>query len=173
MMTAPAIATSGPPAVVRQTTVQSFRNLVDANVGRRENCAGADFWIAMFRHTVAIATIAVLLACPVLCSMGAGVESSGQAPHCCGHCHSVPADEPAEPISPNDGTCCLCKGAVTERAVCLLDLSGGFSLDAVTPAVALNDCDIASARPLVTRVDVEPLPLAGRLLRLEHCALTC
>lgn len=128
----------------------------------------------MFRRMIAIAMTAVLLACPVACIAGAFAGGDGGAARCCGRCHSVPSQEPAQPTTPSSGSglCCLCKGAIAAKAVTLDVSDTGFAVPVAvlvlivplgpTQSWSRGHCETA-----------HPLSLSGRMLRLEHCALTC
>lgn len=127
----------------------------------------------MLRAATAIVTIAVLLTCPLICLGQAanGGDCAVPAAGCCPHC-PAPVQEPGGDESEQTvPSCCLCKGAITDRPAV------DWQPDELATAVVIES---SAARTTVSapaaggrRLRESPAPHAGRMLRLEHCALTC
>lgn len=128
----------------------------------------------MLSRLIATTMIAVLLACPVVCIAGAFAGGEGGASCGCGRCHSVPTEQPAQPTTPASGSglCCLCKGALVAKAVTLDASDSGLSVP-VAMLVDIVPLGVAYAWSYGRCNTTHPLSLSGRMLRLEHCALTC
>lgn len=131
----------------------------------------------MIRPATAVVSILVLLACPLMClGRAGGGDWSIPAAGCCPHCPaSVPSDaHPSEgeevPASPVP-SCCLCKGAITDRAAVDWQPDDRTTPMTVEPWAAGTTVNGAAAEG--PRLRESPAPHSGRMLRLEHCALTC
>ncbi len=125
----------------------------------------------MIRPATAVVTIAVLLACPLICLGHVPGEQSVPLSRCCPHC-PPPAQEAEEeaPASPLP-SCCLCKGAITDRAT--VDWQPEKQATAAVVEPHAGQTTLRGAATEGPRLRESPAPHSGRRLRLEHCALTC